>query len=81
MLLTLTMIIGGPKSNWYNILFKLQLAIFVDNFISLHVHKLFVQQNECIGKDKVKLSYSKITEYGISFEGLLEDVILKHPSS
>ena len=40
-----------------------------------------VYAGECIGKDKIKLPYSKITEYGISLEGLPEDVILKHPSS
>ena len=60
--------------------FKVQLVILVDNFISLRVHNT-VCTGECIGKDKIKLPYSKITEYGISLDGLPEDVILKHPSS
>ena len=44
-------------------------------------HYLTFCIGECIGKAKIKLPYSKIVEYGISLEGLPEDVVLKHPSS
>ena len=36
---------------------------------------------EGVGKEKIRLPYSKIAEYGITLEGLPEDVILKHPTS